>query len=774
MSRIIPIPTTRVGDFFVRQRLMQQVQADQLALFRLQNQVSTGQRLHLPSDDAPAALRAINLQRLLDRKGQVQTNIQASNVYLASAESRLTQVSTELSNLRGAVLSVAGTLSTDIERQAAIQQLDRTRQFLVDTANSQAQGRYLFSGSRSLVPPYEYQGAFVEYVGNERKLRSFVDLELLFETNLPGTEVFGGLSAGTQKGADLNPHLSYDTLLSTINGGAGVGKNAAVAVSANLAGNVTTSIVDLSSAVTVEDVVRLIEKSAPSGAGVTVEVTGSGLVVRSATGTISISEVAQGRTARELGIFTNPAAPATNTIIGTDLNPAVLLTTRLADLLGTKAQGRIVSADPNNDLELTATQNGDEFNDVTVEFVAGGTAGAEIVAYDGGTRTLTVQIQAGFSTASQVAAAITSQSPFIATLDHRDATSSAQAGSGLISLGTIGMVTAGGGGEPLDTDSGLILTNGGSSVALDISDAETVEDLFNLVHGAQLGLRAELNAAGIGIDIRSQLSGADLTIGENGGTTATQLGVRTFTGETKLAALNRGVGVPTASQSGNDDLLITARDGTQFSVNLGTAKSVQNVLDAINNHPDNNSGTTAVLARLAVVGNGIELVDASTAATGDLIVAAVEGSQAAEYLGFLPPGQTQTSANTPDADGNFVLASEDRHTVEVDSVFNTLHRLREALAAGDPPAIGRAIERLDQDIERVSFARAEIGARLQVLENVSVRLQDENVQLRGALSEDIDVDLVEAISNLTARQFAFEASLRTAANLLQISLLNYI
>ena len=97
MSRIIPIPTTRVGDFFVRQRLTGQVQLDQLALFRLQNQVSTGRRLQLPSDDAPAALRAINLQRLLDRKGQIRTNLQASNFYLSAAENSLGVISQQLS-----------------------------------------------------------------------------------------------------------------------------------------------------------------------------------------------------------------------------------------------------------------------------------------------------------------------------------------------------------------------------------------------------------------------------------------------------------------------------------------------------------------------------------------------------------------------------------------------------------------------------------------------------------------------------------------------------
>lgn len=770
MSRIAPIPTTRVGDFFIRQRLAEQVQADQVALYQLQNQVSTGRRLQLLSDDAPAALRVINLQRLIGRKGQIQTNIQASNFYLGAAENNLSQVSQELSNLRGEVIGVTSTLSTDSQRQAVIQKLDSTLQFLVGTANSKALGRYLFAGSRSGTQPYDYNGEFVEYFGNERNLRSYVDLELLFETNLPGTEVFGGISTPIRGTADLNPHLTSDTLLSTINGGEGISKNAAVTITVNSGGvPAPTSIVDLSSAVTVGEVARLIEAGAPAGTTVTVDVTGDGLVVRTATGMIAITEVAQGNTAHELGIFTDPTAPLSDTVVGSDLNPAVLKTTPLANLLGTKAQVRIVSTDTNNDIVLTAAQNGDAFNGVTVDFVAGGVAGSEAVSYDAFSKTLTVQVASGVSTAAQVAAAITAEGTFTATVDYRDATTTTQAGSKPVDVPLSGAtpITSGGSGEVLDTTSGLVLSNGVGSVALDISQAETVEDLLNLIKGAGLGLSAEINADGTGIDVRSRLSGADLTIGENGGTTATQLGIRSYNGTTPLANFNRGVGVPTANDPADDDLTITARDGTTtFAVNLAGVSTVQDVIDRINTAAG--AAGASITARLAVTGNGIEIVDA-TVGPGTLAVDAVEGSQAAEYLGFIPNGAT-----TIDGSGNEVLTSADRHTLETDSVFNTLLRLRTALEAGDVAEIGRAIDRLDQDISRANFARAEIGARMQNLEVFDIRLQDENVQLQTALSNDLDVDLVEAISNLTARQYAFEASLRTTANLLNVSLLDYI
>jgi flagellar hook-associated protein 3 FlgL len=134
---------------------------------------------------------------------------------------------------------------------------------------------------------------------------------------------------------------------------------------------------------------------------------------------------------------------------------------------------------------------------------------------------------------------------------------------------------------------------------------------------------------------------------------------------------------------------------------------------------------------------------------------------------LIPAGSdTASSAGT--------LTGTDRNYLETESVFTTLFRLRDALTANDTEAITRAAAKLDDDLNRVVFARSDVGARQQGLELSQRSLQDEDVQLRSALSQEIDVDLVEAISNLTARQVSLEASLRATANLLQLSLLNFI
>ena len=836
-------------------------------------------------------MRAINLQRILDRKGQIQTNIQASNGYLGAAESNLVTVSDLLIKLRAETVGVAGTLSNDEQRQTLVQQIDQAIETLVATGNARSQGRYLFSGSRSQDQPYGYSGEFVEYSGNEGVLRSYVDLERLFDTNLAGSDVFGGLSSQV-KGTNVSPHLDADTLLSTLNGGSGIGRNAAVTLSINTGAATVTSVVDLSNAVTLGDVARLIELGAPAGTDIVARVTGTGLTLSTTSGTIGASEVAQGRAASELGILTPTGAAPASTIIGTPLNAAVLKTTQLNALLGTKAQGLIESVNANNDILLTASGNGAEFNDVRVVFVNDGVAGAETAVYDDSNpsdKTLTVHVQDGFSTATQVAAAIAAEGTFTAAVDYHDAITSAQTGSNPVEVKDFGQLTTGGSGERLDTGSGLIISNGGKTVTLDTSTVDTVEGLLNLINSAELGLAAEINAARDGINVRSRLSGADLTIGENGGTLATQLGIRTYTGATQLADFNRGIGVisndvvddtfapittadllitardgtaltvdldaattlsdviasinnapgnqvgttsvtaslapdgrgilladsstpitgslivqgnaasetlgflttgaasiadNTVDGAGNyslnsyrhsreDDLAIVARDGTELWIDVTGATTAQDVIDLVNNHLRNNAGTTAVLARLAATGNGIELVDTSTVTTGDLIVRAAEGSEAAQLLGFVPDDATQISSNTGSG-GSYSFTSEDRNTVETDSVFNTLIRLKHALEQNDTVEIGRSIDRLDTDISRVNFARSEIGSRLQSLEVIGAKLKDENVQLRAALSDDLDVDLVEAISNMTARQFALQASLQTGARLLQLSLLDFI
>ncbi len=635
MSAIVPVSSNRVSDILVRQRLQNQLQSDQLAILRLQNQLSTGRRIELPSEDPSAALRGASVLRLLERKDQARKNIDANEVYLRATDSALSNTSNLLNDISASALGVVGAGSTDAQRQAIQLEVDAAIRELVDTGNQQIGDRYLFAGSQVNKKPFSLANNLVSYSGDTDHLSSYGDLDLLFETNLTGDQVFGGISPQVVGSADLNPTLKPSTRLANLNGGAGINKGTVV-----VSDGTNTKLVDLSRADTIGDVVALLEANPPAGRSIRVDVTATGLNVQidqTGGGNLTIKEVGDGTTATGLGIL-RTATAGTAPIMGTDLQPRVSLTTQLSDLFGSRATTSIRPTGVNNALVFTATSRGATFNGVTVSFVDSGsvTAGSETAVYDASSKTLTVNIQSGITTANQVIAAVANEGTFSAAVDKHGITNN---GSGALlatasdplATGT----TAGGTGFEFDQTSGLEIVNAGVTHVVDFSAAQTVEDLLNSMNRAETGVRAQINQAGNGIDIRSRISGADFQIGEHGGVTAEQLGVRSLSASTRLVNLNHGRGV---QQADGTDFIIQRRDGTELNIDLDGATTIGDVLDLINNHPQNSDPATRVVARLARNGNGIELINDGPAGTNALVVKRVPQGQAAQDLGFIAVG----------------------------------------------------------------------------------------------------------------------------------------
>jgi flagellin-like hook-associated protein FlgL len=766
MSSITPIPTTRVSDQLASSLLLEQIRSNELSLLQLQQSISTGRRIAAPSEDAPAAARAIDLQRLLERKSQVKSNLDTNQGYLTQTDSALSSISDLLNQARGVAVANSDSTVTDAQREAAAQQIDGYLQSLVDTGNQQFNGRYLFSGSSTGVKPFSFSGTSVAYNGNETALKSYSDIDLLFTTNLPGSSVFGAISDRAPNNVDLNPTISANTPLASLNGGRGVNLGK---IQVSDGANVRT--IDLSQAATLSDVKKLLEaqpSNSPNPPKLHVDINNYGLTVSLPSGgALEINEVGGGSTARALGILAE--SNVTPTVVGTDLNPRVTGATQLSNILGSRASTRVSFAGAGNDFLVQAKNRGTTANGYTIQFTSSGTvtAGSETVNITGST--ITVDIESSKSTAAQVVNSLNGDPTFAALfnaqLDPED-----PPGNQPVSL-TATATTAGGSGIEFDQTSGLQITNGGTKYNIDISGANTVEDLLNTINGAGASLLAEINPDGTGISIRSTLSGGDFSIGENGGLTATQLGLRTFATSTRLDALNHGVGVHTlAAQGGTaDDFAIQLQDGTTLSFRLTNEATIGDVINLINTAPGNAGKVTA---QLATSGNGIELVSTVTGSTA-FQVQQKNGSQAAIDLGLIPVGKTTSNPAVVGMTAASITGS-DANPGETNSIFNSLIRLRDALRSNDLQGISRAVGLIDGSAKQLNFSRAEVGARQQVLDAVTDRLSAETIDLKAAVSNEIDVDMPEAISNLASQQAAFQAALQLAGQLHQLSLLNYL
>ena len=612
----------------------------------------------------------------------------------------MTSIGNLLNTAQSTAQSAIGTAVTPAEQQAAAQQIQQIIGQLVDIGNQTIEGRYLFAGSQTSVQPFSYNGTYVQYNGNQSSLNSYSGLNELFTSNVNANNVFGTFSTGVQGSADLNPVLTAATSLSDLHGGQGIAKGS-IAVSNGSA----TSIVDLSNAQTVGDVVSAIEANPPAGSQVNVSLSSQGLNVSLVGGgSLSITEVGSGTTASDLGIE-QPSGTGP-TITGSDLDPALKLTTPLNDILGTRSAGEAVSPDANSDLVFQGAQVGTGTNGVTVSFVNNPaiTEGNETVAYDPIAKTLTFQIAGGETTANDIINALDNNpavsSLFTANLDPQDTTSLAAAGTGIVDP-TANTTLSGGSGTPFDS-SGIQINSGGTAYDISFVGAKTIQDVINDINGSKAGVVASINATGSGLDIQSNLSGADFSIGENGGNTAAELGVLTFSASTPLADLNHGQGVQ-ALGNGVPDFTIERPDGTSFSLSVSSANTIGDVINLINTDPDN-QGPGAVTASLSGQGNGIVLTAASTASdTGQLQVTADSGSSAAIQLGLVPSGATQSAAGSVAA-GVATLNGTDPNPGQVDGVFNTLIRLQQALQTGDSAGITTQLAALSNNETQLNLA----------------------------------------------------------------------
>ncbi len=322
-------------------------------------------------------------------------------------------------------------------------------------------------------------------------------------------------------------------------------------------------------------------------------------------------------------------------------------------------------------------------------------------------------------------------------------------------------------GPAIDFASGLVIQHGAETRTVDLSTATTVQDLQNTIADLDLGLRVEINADGTALDLVTEVAGISLSVGENGGTTAEDLGWRTLGSATQLADFRSGLGVET--KPGEDDARFTLQDGTTFDVNLDTAGTVQDVLNLINTAAVSAGATIGTgpgqfSASLATTGNGIVLTD-NTAGAGDFVVEELNQSRAVQHLGF----GLENNAGA----GN-TLTSEDRAAARVENMFTHLIDLRSALRNDDTTGITLAGGFLEDDIESATSARAVVGVQAKRLEDTRARAEDQELTEQGMLSELKDADLTEVITRYQQLQLQLEAALQTTAQVQQLSLLDFL
>ncbi|MEE8398752.1 MAG: flagellar hook-associated protein FlgL [Desulfobacterales bacterium] len=108
------------------------------------------------------------------------------------------------------------------------------------------------------------------------------------------------------------------------------------------------------------------------------------------------------------------------------------------------------------------------------------------------------------------------------------------------------------------------------------------------------------------------------------------------------------------------------------------------------------------------------------------------------------------------------------------NIFANLIAFRDALAGNNVSGIQAAIDSMDTDFTNISTSVSNVGSKVNRMKTKESIMQDLEIIKGDRLSKIEDADLAEAITNLKAKELAYQAALTSSARVMKLSLVDYV
>ncbi len=164
------------------------------------SQATSGKKLNHLSDNPSDMSYVLTLRSKIGQIDQFERNIESGKMFLSTGESALNQVQ----NSMYAIVSLAEQGASDVTdlqgRQTIATQILALRDEIMNYANAEVNGKYIFAGSATDTQPFIQDPAFVFpsperprgiiYQGNQDTIDIQADFSITVGSNIPGDQVF--------------------------------------------------------------------------------------------------------------------------------------------------------------------------------------------------------------------------------------------------------------------------------------------------------------------------------------------------------------------------------------------------------------------------------------------------------------------------------------------------------------------------------------------------------------------------------------------------------
>ena len=204
---------------------------------KFQNQLATGKKISLPSDDPVVAARALKLRTDVSEIEQFQKNSKDAMSWLDITEDSLSKMNDIMQRTRELTVQAANGTNTPGDTQKIAQEVSQLKEQMIKLANSTYAGRYIFSGYKTDSPLIDDTGKFAIDVDNAEDIKYEIGVGDNININVQGGDLFN--SGGAATTGDVGSFFkTFDDLLTNLN----TGDNTALST---LIGNVDSNMDNL-------------------------------------------------------------------------------------------------------------------------------------------------------------------------------------------------------------------------------------------------------------------------------------------------------------------------------------------------------------------------------------------------------------------------------------------------------------------------------------------------------------------------------------------------
>ena len=212
----------RVTNQMISSRVLFNLTRSTTRYLNLQTISSSGKRINKPSDDPLGITKDLSFRSRLSDISQFNLNVTYAKSWLTYSDQAMSDINDLIIESKELAVQLGNDTYDESARVAAASQVREIFNQIMDAANTQYQGKYIFSGSRTNVAAMLANETGVVYQGDYQDILTETERDSFLRINAFGTEYLTRHVKALGQGFDLNPGIQSNMWLSDLNGGNGI------------------------------------------------------------------------------------------------------------------------------------------------------------------------------------------------------------------------------------------------------------------------------------------------------------------------------------------------------------------------------------------------------------------------------------------------------------------------------------------------------------------------------------------------------------------------